>query len=285
MASLAKRRKKNDYNSSPSAVRNIDHFFVKQNKKTSNGVAECASVAADTLFGSVIGDGLKVANATGEPSDEEIARRLQAEWNNDPVSTSSSPVPHIENSHEASRPPHKDPHELLPHKKPELKRYQGGLQTNGSFDREKEERLSLEGRQTNTSSHDNDAWKGAATETPVYARQEEDGRTSNAPSSTSVPTPSPLSLQSTASAEDAVSLTIPFDENQLSFQPSKYVSELRRHWASGGGDASYALLTRCFVLVNSTTSRIKIVDNLVNFLRVVIEADPDSLLPAVSGYS
>ncbi|KAK8034265.1 DNA ligase I [Apiospora rasikravindrae] len=48
-----------------------------------------------------------------------------------------------------------------------------------------------------------------------------------------------------------------------------------------GGDASYALLTRCFILINGTTSRIKIVDTLVNCLRVIIEADPSSLLPAV----
>lgn len=44
---------------------------------------------------------------------------------------------------------------------------------------------------------------------------------------------------------------------------------------------SDALLTRCFVLVSGTSSRIKIVDTLVNCLRVIIEADPDSLLPAV----
>jgi DNA ligase-1 len=40
-------------------------------------------------------------------------------------------------------------------------------------------------------------------------------------------------------------------------------------------------LTRCFILINSTTSRIKIVDTLVNLLRTIIEGDPSSLLPAV----
>ena len=35
------------------------------------------------------------------------------------------------------------------------------------------------------------------------------------------------------------------------------------------------------MLVNSTQSRIKIVDTLVNLLRVIIEADPKSLLPTV----
>ncbi|KIW84970.1 hypothetical protein Z517_00358 [Fonsecaea pedrosoi CBS 271.37] len=90
-----------------------------------------------------------------------------------------------------------------------------------------------------------------------------------------------LGLQSTASEEDTITLTIPFDQSPLSFDPSHYVSDLRKHWAGDGGNASYALLTRCFVLVNSTQSRIKIVDTLVNCLRVIIEADPESLLPAV----
>ena len=90
-----------------------------------------------------------------------------------------------------------------------------------------------------------------------------------------------LSLQSAGSAEDNISSNIPFDESPLAFDPSKYVAELQGHWAAEGGDASYALLTRCFVLVNSTQSRIKIVDTLVNLLRVIIEGDPSSLLPTV----
>ena len=90
-----------------------------------------------------------------------------------------------------------------------------------------------------------------------------------------------LGLQSSALGEDTVTLTIPFDESPLTFQPSKYVPELQKHWEKEGGDASYALLTRCFVLINSTQSRIKIVDTLVNCLRTIIEGDPDSLLPAV----
>ena len=90
-----------------------------------------------------------------------------------------------------------------------------------------------------------------------------------------------LGLQSTASTEDTLTLNIPFDQSPLTFDPSDYIPELKKHWAADGGDASYALLTRCFVLVNSTQSRIKIVDTLVNCLRTLIEGDPDSLLPAV----
>jgi DNA ligase-1 len=90
-----------------------------------------------------------------------------------------------------------------------------------------------------------------------------------------------LGLQSTASAEDTITLTIPFDQSPLTFSPSDYLPELQKHWAVEGGHASYALLTRCFVLINSTQSRIKIVDTLVNCLRVLIEGDPGSLLSAV----
>lgn len=90
-----------------------------------------------------------------------------------------------------------------------------------------------------------------------------------------------LSLQSTASAEDTITANIPFDQNPLEFEPSKYIPDLQKCWAADGGHATYALLTRCFVLVNSTTSRIKIVDTLVNLLRTIIEGDPASLLPAV----
>jgi DNA ligase 1 len=90
-----------------------------------------------------------------------------------------------------------------------------------------------------------------------------------------------LGLQSTASTEDTITLSVPFDQSPLTFEPSQYVPELKRHWAADDGDASYALLTRCFVLINSTQSRIKIVDTLVNCLRTLIEGDPDSLLPAV----
>lgn len=39
------------------------------------------------------------------------------------------------------------------------------------------------------------------------------------------------------------------------------------------------------MLVNSTQSRIKIVDTLVNLLRTIIEGDPDSLLPTVCIYT
>jgi DNA ligase-1 len=90
-----------------------------------------------------------------------------------------------------------------------------------------------------------------------------------------------LSLQSTATEEDTITANIPFDQSPLEFEPWKYIPDLQKHWTADGGHATYALLTRCFILINSTTSRIKIVDTLVNLLRTIIESDPDSLLPAV----
>ncbi|CAI7661226.1 unnamed protein product [Penicillium viridicatum] len=96
-----------------------------------------------------------------------------------------------------------------------------------------------------------------------------------------IPKKSTLSLQSSAGTEDTISLAIPLDQSPQIFDASQYAAELRSHWATEGGDASYALLTRAFVLANATTSRIKIVDTLVNFLRVLIEGDPSSVLPAV----
>ena len=93
--------------------------------------------------------------------------------------------------------------------------------------------------------------------------------------------PATLALQSAVATEDTIIATIPFDETPLYFHPSKFLPELQRLWAREGGDVSYSLLTRCFILVNGTQSRIKIVDTLVNLLRTIIEGDSESLLPAV----
>lgn len=96
-----------------------------------------------------------------------------------------------------------------------------------------------------------------------------------------VPQKDTLSLQSSLGSEDTIVSNIPLDESPLTFDPSKYLPELQKHWSQDGGDASYAFLTQAFILVNSTTKRIKIVDTLVNLLRILIEGAPDSLLPAV----
>lgn len=93
--------------------------------------------------------------------------------------------------------------------------------------------------------------------------------------------PHTLSLQSANAAEDNTTASVPLDQSPLTFNPDDYVPDLKRQWAAEGGHATYALLTHAFVLINQTQSRIKIVDNLVNLLRILIEGDPESLLPAV----
>lgn len=255
MASPAKKRKKNDHHSSTSTVGSIEHFFSKQNHGSSSK--------------SVIPTGLATANANEQVSisqkspvqtdtnacltDEEIARKLQEEWNNGGLSPPGDSKSSMRN-----------------------------LTLNAEID----------------ARHDNDARfhhpdfvsapknSGENDGAMVASIPEQDGgkeTISNAKPNANANAPlNPLSLQSTASGEDKVTLTIPFDENPLIFQPQKYISDLKRHWAADGGEASYAVLTRCFVLVNSTTSRIKIVDTLTNCLRLLVEADPESLLPAVS---
>ena len=90
-----------------------------------------------------------------------------------------------------------------------------------------------------------------------------------------------LSLQSATATEDTITSTVNFDQSPLTFDPTEYASKLQEQWSHEGGRSTYALLTHCFVLVNQTQSRIKIVDNLVNLLRTLIAADPSSLLPAV----
>ncbi|KAJ5648435.1 hypothetical protein N7490_004807 [Penicillium lividum] len=191
MSSPAKKRKRNGAESSPQKTRGIESFFKGQTKQPQLD----PDVTEQNL------------------SDEALARKIQAEWNQeDNAQTSANDIqPKEPESSGAPSIP------LIP---------------------------------TDT--------------TPV-----------------TLPKKNTLSLQSSSGTEDTVSLTVPFDQTPQTFDAGKYAAELRPHWASEGGDATYALLTRAFVLANSTTSRIKIVDTLVNFLRVLIEGDPDSLLPAV----
>jgi DNA ligase-1 len=213
----SKKRKLND-SKSPAPGRSLDYFFGKQ--KQNLPIQPSTEVKGNDEQG---GDG-------SELTDEQLARKLQAEWNQEET-------PEVKN----------DVDIYDPDQKP------------GSVDGEATSSTSPE-------KHD-----------PSSDRME--GKPS--PFSFLPKGKNTLTLQSAGSAEDTISSNIPLDESPLIFDPSKYVSELQRHWAAEGGDASYALLTRCFVLVNSTQSRIKIVDTLVNLLRVIIEGDPKSLLPTV----
>ena len=223
MGTPAKRRKLNkESNESPSTVRSLDYFFGKQKQ-----VSPSKSVGQDVK-----------SNADKEQvelTDEELARKLQAEWDNEAANVATAPT--------------------------------NGITSNGSGSKAEVKENALGGRTERNGL------------TGALAVQEEPTKASSVPLFSG--NKNTLSLQSAGSAEDTTCANIPFDESPLIFNPSKYVSDLQGHWAAEGGNASYALLTRCFVLVNSTQSRIKIVDTLVNMLRVVIESDPGSLLPTV----
>lgn len=201
MSSPAKKRKRNGADSSPQQMRSIESFFKGQATKKAYQVESEAT--EQTL------------------SDEALARKLQAEWdqeedNNRPAADSNQDVTAEVESKTAPLAP-------------------------------------------------------SAPSIPA----------DTSPATPATPKKNTLSLQSSTGTEDTVSLAVPFDQSPQTFDAGKYAAELRSHWASEGGDATYALLTRAFVLANATTSRIKIVDTLVNFLRVLIEGDPSSLLPAV----
>ncbi|KAL1982449.1 hypothetical protein VTN96DRAFT_1296 [Rasamsonia emersonii] len=204
MPSPAKKRKNNAPESSPQRMRSIESFFRGQATKRAKTAANPAEPVSESKQEVL--------------TDEELARKLQAEWDREDRAAASSAQP-AESAHQAEQLKSSTP---LP-----------------------------------------------APVNDVRAKSE------------AVRTKETLSLQSSIGSEDTIVSSIPFDQSPLTFEPSKYVDELQRHWASDGGDATYALLTRGFVLINSTTSRIKIVDTLVNLLRVLIEGDPDSLLPAV----
>ncbi len=227
MSSPAKRRKKNTLESLPSTIRSLDYFFGKQIKDNAlklPGAAAPAHLSVGNGFQTLNG----VRNETVSMTDEDLAKKLQQQWDDELVSTN------------------------------------GKIATQSSTGYKDEPAKDFQTGET-SKQH-----KIVAEEEPVESRAVDSTKEAI------------LSLQSAASAEDTISSTIPFEENPLTFDPSNFVPGLKAYWANEGGEASYALLTRCFVLVNSTQSRIKIVDTLVNMLRVIIEGDPGSLLPTVS---
>jgi DNA ligase 1 len=227
MSSPAKRRKLNGSSqSSPSSSRNLDYFFRKQTQKlparpSNNGEQD-----------------IEDSRDKSELTDEQLARKLQAEWDQEAAGARQPSV--ADGILSSSGPPD----------------INTGFQPS---------------EQTDLNGESSDTYKSAGLDLKPQVPHE-------GPTSTSKGT---LSLQSAGSTEDTITSNVPFDESPLTFEPSKYIVDLQGHWAADGGNASYALLTRCFVLVNSTQSRIKIVDTLVNLLRVIIEGDPSSLLPTV----
>ncbi|TVY43980.1 DNA ligase [Lachnellula occidentalis] len=229
MASPAKKRKLNsDSKPSSPAPRNLDYFFGKQRQTVPSRLANDVE---QEVGGPVDSSAL---------TDEELARKLQAEWAQE--AAGGSPADHKSKNPGAG---------------------EGSNSTSVPAEVEKD---TVEATVLDRNIGEiNDSDVGSADVKPVI-----DAKSKNT-----------LSLQATGSAEDTITSNIPFDEGPLTFEPAKYIKDLQGHWEAEGGNASYALLTRCFVLVNSTQSRIRIVDTLVNLLRVIIEGDPSSLLPTV----
>ncbi|KAF2666576.1 ATP-dependent DNA ligase [Microthyrium microscopicum] len=210
MSSPAKRRKTNKGSSQP--VKSLDFFFAKQT----------ANASAQHVPKIEAGKTEQISDEPVELTDEQLARKLQAEWDQ-------------ESSGQQEQEPETLPSEAAASVKEEL---------------------------------EPEATISEAADT--FSLRPPPAKSHNF-----------LALQSSATDEDAITSNLPFDESPLTFDPQKYIPDLQQHWAADKGQATYALLTRCFVLVNATTSRIKIVDTLVNMLRIIIEADPDSLLAAV----
>jgi DNA ligase 1 len=227
MGTPTKKRKLNtDSKASPSASRSLDYFFGKQRENPTIQPSNKAEQRNEE------------SNKSTALTDEELARKLQAKWNQEAAAETDTQKGPTNNKADHNIP---------------------------SFQPQ-----SLGGGATGELNGDGGEAAIFGKSTPYIGIRSPEPKAKNT-----------LSLQSAGSAEDIITSNIPFDESPLTFEPSKYVNDLQNLWTAEGGNATYALLTRCFVLVNSTQSRIKIVDTLVNLLRVIIEGDPSSLLPTV----
>lgn len=222
MPSPAKKRKLNSGSKTPTVpAKGLEYFFSKQ-KSSGPSKSEEPSSAGGT------------SNEV-ELTDEELARKLQAEWNQEVAQEELEGESQVQQKDFAT-------------------------QACGETQINKKESLNEDGD-----------------------LQSDEVNKTVAPGRSEAALKKTLTLQPTRMAEDSVTYSIPLDESPLTFDTTKYIGSLQEAWAPEGGHATYALLTRCFYLINATRSRIKIVDTLVNCLRILIEGDPSSLLPAVSG--
>ncbi|RGP77353.1 DNA ligase 1 [Fusarium longipes] len=205
MPSPIKKRKLNNGTKSTTPARGLEYFFSKQKQ---DGAESSKKPKLEE----------KSAVSRGTPTemtDEELARKLQAEWDQEIAST---------------------PHATL-----------------------QEQTLQLPNKHNVSVSRDESPSPTAPRSKPSITLP----TALNKPSTDSKVKPI-LGLQAAGMAEDTTTTSIPFDEPPLTFEPAEYLDQLKEHWASEGGNASYALLTRCFILIN-----------------ILIEGDPASLLPAV----
>ncbi|KAJ1325885.1 DNA ligase 1 [Microdochium nivale] len=247
MPSPSKKRKLNKDQPAPLPSRGLEYFFNKQRRvETPPSAVELPTALPED------GQSLNVgaeAGADHELTDEALARKLQAEWDEE----------------DAERRARTD----------------------------QQRHATPESQPPNEPAHPPDGSLGMTSvaligTTAALERNPDSSNTATSTADITRPTTYPfaagkgtLSLQSMASSADKITESIPFDESPLTFDPSKYLPELRKAWESDGGQASYSLLSHCFVIVGGTQSRIKTVDAMVNCLRILIEGDPESLLPAV----
>ena len=279
MSSPAKRRKKNDFKASPSTTRSLDYFFGKQHSNHARKATNFDTTPKKLAFTSELST---EDTNRAESTDEKFARQLQEQWNRDESLEAGRSLETVDDKTESQSYQHDE-----------------SLATSGTgaAGDQLDDAADQSTKETNESVNLPASAQASRGDNPRAVEETEPKErnsislmpthvatkdaSANIALQVQIPVSSSLSLQSTASAEDGISSIIPFDESPLTFQAARYVSELRNHWSTDDGAASYSVLTRCFILVNSTQSRIKIVDTLVNFLRVIIEADPESLLPAV----
>lgn len=248
MGTPSKRRKKNDHQSSNQPVRSLDFFFGKQQATQKEQTAENEEHRTN---GAKYEDDETAEESKEEPilTDEEYALKLQAEFDEQDrllAANGTNVERHVETE---DNPPDSGDGDMI----------QNELLV------AKDEEKSPASDHGPTVHEDQATTSTTAAVNPFAAMGQKNT----------------LSLQSATAEEDTTSYTIPFDESPMTFDPQKYLPDLQKQWAPEGGRITYALLTQGFILINSTQSRIKIVDTLVNLLRTIIEGDPQSLLPAV----
>ncbi|KAH7029131.1 uncharacterized protein B0I36DRAFT_363716 [Microdochium trichocladiopsis] len=269
MSSPAKKRKlnkdhKTTTGSAPLPSRGLEYFFSKQRQSVETppapGAARDVELSNGPSDDQGSGNGTPSGGETGAfdaehngLTDEELARKLQAQWDKEDA----------------------EQHQQHQQQQQQQQQQDGGL--NQAID-------------LPSGTDDGTSGTALASAELDLANVVQSTERSTVPHTPDLPKgvvnpfamgKSTLSLQSVASAVDTITESIPFDESPLTFDPSKYLPELQKGWASDRGQASYSLLSHCFVIVGGTQSRIKTVDSLVNCLRILIEGDPESLLPTV----
>jgi DNA ligase-1 len=251
MGTPTKRRKKNDHQASNQPVRGLDFFFGKQQKEQAAQSNGAGASIPDTAIAGVAQEAEQ--DEIDRPlTDEQYALKLQAEFDEQDRLLAADDTNGQKDDVEVEK-PSRDGN--LEHKLEEPPPIEDGVE-----EEQEDVKNTLPAVEET---------KAASSVTPAVNPFAAFGKKNT------------LSLQSASAEEDTTSYNIPFDESPMTFDPQKYIPDLQKQWAPEDGRITYALLTQGFILINSTQSRIKIVDTLVNLLRTIIEGDPQSLLPAV----